>query len=70
MRYGKLGRTGLSISEIGFGCGSAGGLFTRDLHEEQLRAVRRALELGITFFDTASAYGNRKSETNLGRVLE
>ncbi len=70
MRYRKLGKTGLSISEIGFGCGSAGGLFTRDLHEEQLRAVRRALELGINFFDTASAYGNRKSETNLGRVLE
>ena len=70
MRYRKLGRTGLSVSEIGFGCGSAGGLMTRDLHEEQLRAVRRALELGITFFDTASAYGNRKSETNLGRVLE
>jgi aryl-alcohol dehydrogenase-like predicted oxidoreductase len=70
LRYRKLGRTALTISEIGFGCGSAGGLMTRDLHEEQLRAVRRALELGITFFDTASAYGNRKSETNLGMVLE
>lgn len=38
MEYRKLGRTNLTISEIGFGCGSAGGLSTRDRHDDQLQA--------------------------------
>jgi len=70
MRYRTLGRTGLRISEIGFGCGNVGGLMIRARHEEQLQAVRRALDLGINYFDTAAGYGDGKSETNLGKVLE
>ncbi len=70
MRYRMLGRTGLRVSEIGFGCGNVGGLMTRDGHDEQLHAVRHALSLGINYFDTARAYGEGKSETNLGRVLD
>ena len=70
MRYRTLGRTGLRVSEIGFGCGNVGGLMTRDGHDEQLGAVRRALALGINYFDTARAYGEGRSETNLGRVLD
>ena len=70
MQYRMLGRTGLRVSEIGFGCGNVGGLMTRDGHDEQLHAVRRALSLGINYFDTARAYGEGKSETNLGRVLD
>ncbi len=69
MRYRMLGGTGLRVSEIGFGCGNVGGLMTRDGHEAQLAAVRRALELGINYFDTARAYGEGRSETHLGRVL-
>ncbi len=69
MQYRMLGRTGLRVSEIGFGCGNVGGLMTRDGHDEQLGAVRHALSLGINYFDTARAYGEGKSETNLGRVL-
>ncbi len=70
MRYRTLGRTGLRVSEIGFGCGNVGGLMTRDGHDEQLGAVRHALDLGINYFDTARAYGEGRSETNLGRVLD
>lgn len=69
MEYRTLGRTGLKISEIGFGCGNNAVLMVRAGYEEQLQAVRRALELGINYFDTAFAYGLGKSEENLGKIL-
>ena len=69
MKYRKLGKTGLNVSEIGFGCGNVGGFFVRGAYKDQLKAVERALELGINYFDTAPAYGNGQSEENLGRVL-
>lgn len=69
MNYRVLGRTGLRVSEIGFGCGNVGGMFIRGSHQEQLEAVTRALELGVNYFDTAPLYGDGRSETNLGQVL-
>lgn len=69
MNYRTLGKTGLRISEIGFGCGNVGGLMVRGQEDEQISAIRHALALGINYFDTARAYGEGKSETNLGRVL-
>jgi aryl-alcohol dehydrogenase-like predicted oxidoreductase len=69
MLYRSLGKTGLKISEIGFGCGNNAVLMVKAPHEEQLRAVRHALDLGINFFDTAFAYGLGKSEENLRRIL-
>lgn len=69
MLYRMLGKTGLRISEIGFGCGNNAVLMVRASYEEQLAAVRRALELGINCFDTAFAYGLGKSEENLGKIL-
>ena len=69
MNYRTLGRTGLSVSEIGFGCGNVGGLMIRGEHADQVKAVARAMELGINYFDTAPQYGAGQSETNLGRVL-
>lgn len=68
MKYRTLGKTGLLVSEVGFGCGNVGGLMIRGNEEEQAGAVKRALELGINYFDTAVRYGDGKSETNLGRV--
>jgi aryl-alcohol dehydrogenase-like predicted oxidoreductase len=65
MHHRILGRTGLSVSELGFGS-----LFTSSLgpgFEDSKRAVYRALDLGINFFDTAPAYAN--SEEILGRIL-
>jgi aryl-alcohol dehydrogenase-like predicted oxidoreductase len=60
----------LRVSEIGFGCGGTAGLMTADDFDLQSRAVARALELGITYFDTAAVYGRGRSEENLGRVLD
>ena len=70
MNYRKFGNTGIEISEIGFGCGDVGGLMVRGEHADQVRAVARAMELGINYFDTASRYGGGQSETNLGQVLK
>ena len=69
MNYRQLGTTGLEVSEIGFGCGNIGGLMVRGSHDEQVAAVKRALELGINYFDTAPSYGDGQSETNTGKVL-
>jgi len=69
MKYRILGRTGLKVSEIGFGCGNIGGLMVRGSHEEQIEAVTHALDLGINYFDTAPSYGNGRSEANLGKVI-
>ena len=69
MKCRMLGRTGLEVSELGFGCGSVGGLLVRGEYPMMRRAVARALELGITYFDTAPLYGVGQSEVNLGAVL-
>lgn len=69
MEQRALGRTGLTVSALGFGCGSVGGLMVRGDADDQQRAVARALDAGISYFDTAPSYGNGRSEENLGRVL-
>lgn len=70
MQKRRLGRTGLDVSLLTFGCGAVGGLMTKGAPSEQLRAVRRALELGVNFFDTAPLYGDGASETNVGRIFK
>ena len=65
-----LGKTGIRLSVLGFGCGAVGGLMVRGAPDDQERAVARALALGINYFDTAPAYGDGASEKNLGRVLK
>lgn len=69
MEQRPLGRTGLSVSTLGFGCGNVGGLMVRGTHEQQVEAVKRALDAGITYFDTAPLYGDGLSEVNTGAVL-
>jgi aryl-alcohol dehydrogenase-like predicted oxidoreductase len=69
MEYRELGRTGLRVSALGFGCGNVGGLMIRGAAAERERAVARAIELGINYFDTAPLYGNGQSEQNLGQAL-
>ncbi|BBC36984.1 hypothetical protein SGFS_082780 [Streptomyces graminofaciens] len=74
-----LGRSGIQVSALGFGCWAIGGEWqTADGQplgwgkvddEESVRAVHRALDLGVTFFDTADAYGTGHSERVLGRAL-
>jgi aryl-alcohol dehydrogenase-like predicted oxidoreductase len=63
------GRTGMQVSLLGFGCGAVGGLMVRGAPADQEKAIARALEAGVNYFDTAVQYGNGESEKNLGRVL-
>src|SRR5207248_3381915 len=53
-----------------FGCGGVRALMIKRGAGDQERAVARAVELGINYFDTAQMYGNGESERNLGRVLQ
>jgi len=69
MKLRTVGRSSLQLSEIGFGCGTGAGLMIRDDAPAQRAAVERALERGITYFDTAPIYGNTLSEAHLGRTL-
>ncbi len=69
MRYRALGKTGVAVSELGFGCGAVGGLMIRGEPDQQREAIARALNAGVTYFDTAHAYGDGVSEENLGRTL-
>lgn len=75
MEYIKLGRTGLDVSRICLGCMSYGvperGMAPWSLNEEQCRPfIKRALELGINFFDTANVYSDGTSEEIVGRALK
>src|ERR1700719_1283304 len=70
MEQRRFGRTGLDLSVLGFGCGAVGGLMIKGTADDQERAVARALELGINYFDTAQMYGAGESERNLGRLLQ
>jgi aryl-alcohol dehydrogenase-like predicted oxidoreductase len=70
MELRRLGRTGLEIGILGFGCGAVGGLMVRGRASDQERAIARAIEAGVNYFDTAVQYGDGMSETNLGRILK
>jgi uncharacterized protein len=61
-----LGRTGASVSILAFGCGSRFLMYAEE--DKALAALNRALDLGITYLDTAYAYGDGKSETRVGKV--
>jgi aryl-alcohol dehydrogenase-like predicted oxidoreductase len=68
MRYRPLGKTGLSVSEIGYGSwGIGGSMWIGAEEDESVRALNRAIELGVNFIDTARGYG--ESERIVGRVV-
>jgi aryl-alcohol dehydrogenase-like predicted oxidoreductase len=74
VNHRTLGRTGLSVSEIGFGAWAIGGNAFGNSYgatddAESMRAIRRAFELGCNFFDTADVYGHGHSESLLGAAL-
>ena len=69
MDYTVLGRSGLRVSRICFGTWQFGGEWGAVEREDAIAAVRRALDLGVTFFDTAQAYGFGDSESLLAEAL-
>lgn len=70
MRYRTLGKTGLEVSELGFGAWGIGGtMWIGADDDESLRALRRAIELGVNFLDTAYGYGDGHSEQLVGSAV-
>ena len=69
MEYTVLGRTGLRVSRVGCGGGGIGQVWGPTTEAESVRAIHRALELGVNFFDVAPGYGHGKAEEVLGRAL-
>lgn len=65
-----LGKTGIQVSALAFGCGPISTLLVGHDEARQRAVIERALQCGIDWFDTAATYGNGQSERNLGRVLE
>jgi aryl-alcohol dehydrogenase-like predicted oxidoreductase len=68
MRYRPLGRTGLTVSEIGLGCASWWGKPAFD-ERQAVALVHAAIDGGVTFFDTGSSYSAGEAEPRLGRAL-
>jgi aryl-alcohol dehydrogenase-like predicted oxidoreductase len=68
MKYRKLGRTGWNISEISFGSWAIGGTWGNVNDEDSLKALHKAVDLGVNFFDTADVYGDGRSERLLSQI--
>lgn len=74
-----VGKSGIKVSPMGLGCWAIGGLFKMDgMHDGygqvedavSIKAIQRAIDMGITFFDTADCYGTGHSEEVLGKALK
>lgn len=70
MKHRTFGKTGLAVSEIGFGGWAIGGGWGPQEESDSVAALHRALDLGVSLIDTAAGYGNGRSERIIGRVLK
>lgn len=70
MVYNEIGKTGMHVSNLGFGASSLGGVFHGIREEEGIQAVFTAVENGINFIDVSPYYGHLKAETVLGKALK
>ncbi len=70
MQYNELGKTGMCVSNLGFGASSLGGVFHSIREKEAIEAVNTALDGGINFIDVSPYYGHLKAETVLGKALK
>lgn len=70
MKYRNLGNTDLKVSEVSFGTWGIGGDWGKTTDEESIRALERAMEAGVNFFDTADVYGSGHSERLLAKVTK
>jgi aryl-alcohol dehydrogenase-like predicted oxidoreductase len=69
MRYRTLGKTGYSVSEVGFGAWAIGGTWGEVTEASAMAALTEAVDQGITFFDTADVYGDGRSERLIARLV-
>lgn len=70
MNYRKLGNTDLKVSEVSFGTWAIGGSWGQTNDEESLKALNRAMEAGVNFFDTADVYGDGHAEQLLAKATK
>ncbi len=70
MKYRQLGRTGLQVSELGYGAASLGDIYRKTDESEGIRSVLAAIDGGINYFDVAPLYGFTLAETRLGKALQ
>jgi len=70
MIYNEIGKTGMRVSNLGFGASSLGGVFHSIREDEGIRAVHTAVDGGINFIDVSPYYGHLKAETVLGKALK
>ena len=70
MVYNEIGKTGMRVSNLGFGASSLGGVFHGIREEEGIQAVHVAVDNGINFIDVSPYYGHLKAETVLGKALK
>jgi aryl-alcohol dehydrogenase-like predicted oxidoreductase len=68
LKYRKFGRIGWEVSEIGFGAWAVGGEWGAVDDDQSIAAMKRALDLGVNFFDTADVYGDGRSERLMQRL--
>src|ERR1700758_3584330 len=71
MNYRTLGRTGLQVSEIGYGAWGIGkGMWVGAEDDQSINALNKAVDLGLNFIDTALVYGDGHSEKLVGQVVK
>src|SRR5450755_2348208 len=70
MQYRELGKTGFQVSAISFGAWAIGGSWGDVDDDTSLRALNRAIDLGVNFIDTADVYGDGRSERLIARLLK
>ncbi|MDR2145913.1 MAG: aldo/keto reductase [Tannerella sp.] len=70
MEYREIGKTGMKVSNLGFGASSLGGVFHSLKEEDGIAAVHAAVENGINFIDVSPYYGHYQAETVLGKALK
>lgn len=70
MKYRKFGKTGMEVSEVGFGAWAIGGNWGDQKESDSLEGLETAMDNGVNFIDTAAGYGNGKSERIIGEFLK
>jgi aryl-alcohol dehydrogenase-like predicted oxidoreductase len=69
MQTRKLGDEGLEVSALGLGCMGMSGVYGVADETEAIATIHQAIDLGVTFLDTADAYGSGHNETLIGKAI-